>query len=93
VADATLSYLSIAMLGIAAEGNPALAGLAEHIGFGWTMVLRTALGLALIGGLFAVALRAQTVRDQRATLLGLRVVAILMVALTAYHGLILVLAA
>lgn len=86
IADAIFSYISIHLLQIAVEANPVLDAISSSIGFGGAMIFRTILGVAFILTLSRLALTVQKPRDLRATMLGLRVVAVVLTALTLYHG-------
>lgn len=84
--DASLSYLSIEVLGIAMEGNPLLVSLATEVGFFVTMLVRFGVGAILLYVIYRIALKtgAQSLADR-----GLRFVSLVLVGLTGYHVILL----
>jgi hypothetical protein len=84
--DAALSYLSIEVLGIAAEGNPLLLALDKEIGFLLTMHIRFAVGAVLLLVIYRLALK-MGARSLAAH--GLHFVSFILVALVGYHAIIL----
>ena len=81
--DAAASYLSIALLGVAQEVNPWLNALADAVGFGGAMIVRSLLGLGVLVLLWWIA-RSST---KAATVAGRGVIAVAVVfgAISAYH--------
>jgi len=84
--DASLSYLSISILGIATEGNPLLVGIAANLGFGDTMILRFAIGAVLLFAIYRIALATE---GRSLASRGLYFVTLVLVLLTGYHALLL----
>lgn len=85
VVDATASWYSIDHLGIAAEGNPLLNGLATHIGFAGTMTVRAVVGVGLVGLLYWFASRSKRPQATKLARIGLWASAIILNALAVYH--------
>lgn len=53
--DGVATYVAVEILGIATEANPLLASFAESVGFGPMILIRTAVVLSLLGGLWRAA--------------------------------------
>lgn len=84
--DAALSYLSIEVLKIAAEGNPLLLALDQQIGFLLTMHVRFLVGATLLYIVYRIALNTG---ERSLAARGLHLVSFVLVALVGYHALIL----
>lgn len=52
IIDATLTYLAVGVWHLAEEANPLLVPIVSAIGIGWTMVIRAAFGLTMLGLLY-----------------------------------------
>lgn len=83
--DGVATYVAVEILGIATEANPLLASFAESVGFGPTILIRTALILALLVGLWRAAASTSSRRLADIGQTGLRVLCVVYGVLAAVH--------
>lgn len=83
--DAYSSWQIIEVNPIAIEGNPIWSSIANTVGFGMTMVIRAVLGVAMLGILFFLSNQKWHLGARKYARFGLRLVAIVLAVLSAYH--------
>lgn len=83
--DAMLTYVGVHVYQVANELNTNLILVADVVGFGWTMVLRAVVGVALVLAMYGMTRVVKVERHKKLSVYALGLAAGMLTALAVYH--------